>query len=110
MTDETTPGAGEQQAAATPADAPDAPATAAASPWRARVRKWLIIGGIGAVVIPGIVLTVWTWITLKWAYSAGDRAGFVQKISEKGWICSTWEGELSMVNLPGAAPEGWSFS
>src|SRR5690242_14733542 len=110
MNDETTPSADEQQDASAPAEAAGTAQAATPPAWKARVRKWLIIGGIGAVLIPGIVLTAWAWITLHWTYSTGDRAGFVQKISEKGWICPTWEGELSMVNLPGAAPEVWSFT
>jgi hypothetical protein len=50
------------------------------------------------------------WITLNWSYSKGERAGFMQKVSEKGWLCKTWEGELSLVALPGAAPEKFTFS
>jgi len=78
--------------------------------WRARARKWAIIGAVGAVVIPALAITLWTWVALSWSYSNGQRAGYVQKISKKGWLCPTWEGELQMVNLPGAAPERWTFS
>jgi hypothetical protein len=49
-------------------------------------------------------------ITLNYAYSKGERAGYVQKLSKKGWVCKTWEGELAMVNLPGAMPEIFDFS
>jgi hypothetical protein len=52
----------------------------------------------------------WTWLTLSYNYSDGERAGFVQKLSRKGWICKTWEGELALVNLPGAMPEIFHFS
>lgn len=52
----------------------------------------------------------YTWITLSYSYSDGERAGFMQKLSKKGWICKTWEGELSLVALPGAAPEKFEFS
>ncbi|HEX7938625.1 MAG TPA: hypothetical protein VF483_06495, partial [Gemmatimonadaceae bacterium] len=96
-------------------NAPDAPAIDTASstaktPWRGKLRKWALIGGIVAVVAPIAILAAWAAITLSYAYSTGYRAGYVQKISKKGWICPTWEGELQMVNLPGAAPERWSFS
>src|SRR5579862_4502807 len=75
-----------------------------------RLRNWAL-GLIGVfVVLPALVLSAWTAITLGYTYSAGDRAGFVQKFSQKGWICKTWEGELSMVNIPGAAQERWSFT
>lgn len=46
----------------------------------------------------------------KWAYSEGERAGFVQKLSKKGFVCKTWEGELTMVALPGATPEKFVFT
>jgi hypothetical protein len=43
-------------------------------------------------------------------YSAGTRGGYIQKISQKGWVCKTWEGELAMANLPGSMPQIFSFS
>lgn len=49
-------------------------------------------------------------IFLNWNYSVGERAGWVQKISHKGWICKTWEGELSMVAMPGSMPEKFYFT
>jgi len=55
-------------------------------------------------------LASWTWLTLTFDYSDGERAGYIQKFSRKGWICKTWEGELALVNLPGAMPEIFSFS
>ena len=62
-----------------------------------------------ALVAAG-VFALWAWITLSYDYSTGERAGFIQKFSRKGWICKTWEGELAMVNLPGAMPEIFRFS
>lgn len=56
------------------------------------------------------IFFIWAWITLNWSYSTGERAGFMQKFSNKGWVCKTWEGELSLVALPGAAPEKFIFS
>jgi len=87
----------------------DQPAETAA-PWRGQFKKWLIIGSVAVVIAPGLIFAAWSAITLSYTYSTGYRAGYVQKISKKGWICPTWEGELQMVNLPGAAPERWSFS
>jgi hypothetical protein len=43
-------------------------------------------------------------------YSSGERSGFVQKLSKKGWVCKTWEGEMAMVSMPGTAPEIFLFS
>lgn len=49
-------------------------------------------------------------IVLNWSYSKGDRIGYVQKFSEKGWLCKTWEGELQMLPIAGALPEKFLFS
>lgn len=61
-----------------------------------------------AVVVMGFAAYI--WIALHWNYSEGERAGFMQKLSHKGWLCKTWEGELSLVALPGAAPEKFYFT
>jgi hypothetical protein len=83
---------------------------AALAPERKRRWKWpLIIGGL-VIGLPTIVFVAWSLFALSWTYSAGDRAGYVQKFSKKGWVCKTWEGELSMINIPGAAPERWQFT
>lgn len=60
----------------------------------------LIVGGFAA----------YTWSALKISYSSGDRSGYVQKLSKKGWVCKTWEGEMAMVSMPGTAPEIFHFS
>jgi len=67
---------------------------------------------IGVVIVLMAVLGFggWTWFTLTYNYSDGERAGYIQKFSHKGWLCKTWEGELSMINYPGAAPEIFHFS
>ncbi len=62
------------------------------------------------LVLAAAGLAVYTWGTLNFSYSSGDRVGYVQKFSKKGWICKTWEGELAMVTLPGAVPEKFYFS
>ena len=56
------------------------------------------------------VFTLYIYIALNWSYSTGERAGFLQKVSNKGWICKTWEGELSLVAMPGASPEKFLFT
>ncbi len=50
------------------------------------------------------------WVVLTWSYSRGERAGYVQKFSQKGWLCKTWEGELTLVAIPGSLPEKFFFS
>jgi hypothetical protein len=57
-----------------------------------------------------LLVALYFWAAWHWSYSNGERAGWVQKLSNKGWICKTWEGELSMVAMPGAAPEKFVFT
>jgi len=56
------------------------------------------------------ILALYLALAFEWTYSSGERAGWIQKFSHKGWICKTWEGELTMVSLPGAAPEKFAFT
>jgi len=65
---------------------------------------------LALVTIVAAVFAAYTWVALTWNYSEGERAGFMQKLSKKGWLCKTWEGELSLVALPGAAPEKFLFT
>jgi hypothetical protein len=46
----------------------------------------------------------------NWSYSEGERAGWIQKFSSKGWLCKTWEGELAMVSMPGSMSEKFFFT
>jgi hypothetical protein len=62
------------------------------------------------VVLPALLLAGYTWLTLHYAYSTGQRSGYVQKISKKGWLCKTWEGELAMTTVPGTAPQIFRFT
>jgi len=52
----------------------------------------------------------YSWVSLHWSYSTGERAGFVQKLSKKGWVCKTWEGEMAMVTMPGTVSEKFYFT
>jgi len=74
-----------------------------------RTRIWLFLLLL-VVVLPVCLLAAWVWITLHFSYSTGERAGYVQKISKKGWFCKTWEGELAMSTFPGTAPQIFTFS
>lgn len=71
-----------------------------------RVRNIILL----IVLIPGVVIALWIWVALGYTYASGERAGYVQKISKKGWLCKTWEGELAMANLPGTMPQIFSFT
>ena len=72
----------------------------------AKLKKFTLIA-LGTVVL---VFVLWTFVAMAFSYSNGDRVGYVQKISNKGWIFKTWEGELAMVNMPGAMSEKFLFS
>jgi uncharacterized membrane protein len=63
-------------------------------------------------VLIALVLLIAAYLALVflWVYSSGDRAGWVMKFSRKGWICKTWEGELSMAAVPGLMPEKFAFT
>ena len=61
----------------------------------------------GAILL---LFAAYTWSSLHWSYSNGERAGYMQKFSKKGWVCKTWEGELLMTTVPGAVPEKFIFS
>lgn len=71
-------------------------------------KKKLILAGV--VAAPIVLIVLYTWTSLTWSYSTGERAGYVQKFSKKGWVCKTWEGELAMVSLPGSMPEKFYFT
>jgi hypothetical protein len=67
-----------------------------------------IIVAILVLIVAG--LAGFTWLTLHWSYSQGERAGYVQKLSLKGWVCKTWEGEMAMVTMPGTVAEKFNFT
>jgi len=64
---------------------------------------------IGVLLIAALVAGYF-WSALRWSYSSGERAGWVQKFSRKGWLCKTWEGEMAMVSMPGSATEKFIFT
>ena len=75
-------------------------------PWRRSLFRYLI----GLFFLAVLLVAAYVWLALSWSFAEGERAGYVQKFSRKGWICKTWEGELAMANLPGAMPEVWPFT
>ncbi|MCR5884935.1 hypothetical protein LRS03_19555 [Rhizobacter sp. J219] len=70
-----------------------------------RATRWLI-----ALLVIVLLVAAYLAVVLNWSYSSGERAGWVQKLSHKGWLCKTWEGELSLVSMPGASPEKFLFT
>ena len=89
------------------ADTPPPPPSPPAKKWRRSVLILLL----AIIVLPVVIFALWSWVTLGYVYSTGERAGYVQKLSKKGWLCKTWEGELAMVNLPGSVtPQIFNFT
>ena len=87
-----------------------APAEPAGASWLAsfarKLRNYLLL----LLVLAIAVLALYGFLATSWSYSSGERAGYVQKFSKKGWVCKTWEGEIAMANLPGAMPELFAFT
>jgi hypothetical protein len=93
------------------ADTHEVTDTPPASPPAKKKHRWVLILLLIIVVVPVVIFSLWTWVTLGYVYSTGARAGYVQKLSKKGWLCKTWEGELAMVNLPGSVtPQIFGFT
>ncbi|WP_020652611.1 hypothetical protein [Massilia niastensis] len=67
----------------------------------------ILLSAIAAVLV---LFALYTWFTLTWSYSEGERAGYLQKFSRKGWLCKTWEGEILLSSMPGAIPERFAFT
>ncbi len=74
--------------------------------WRRSGRRlaWAIF------MIPIVLFLLYLLFVLNWSFSDGDRVGYLQKFSHKGWLCKSYEGEMAMTTVPGLAPILWSFS
>ena len=65
---------------------------------------------VAVIVGAAVLFALYLWTVLHWSYSEGERAGYLQKLSRKGWLCKTWEGELLLSSMPGAIPERFTFT
>ncbi len=78
--------------------------------WRG-TKRLLMIALVAFVVIGGI----YTWFNYSWTYSDGTRSGTLIKVSKKGYVFKTYEGQLSTGGLQ-TNPQGtlvsnlWEFS
>jgi hypothetical protein len=91
--------------------APDAPAAVTQTPKKSFARRhWGKLTVFSLTGVPLLALGIYTAVVLNFAYSSGERAGLVQKISRKGWVCKTWEGELLLAASAGTVPEKWQFT
>lgn len=73
-------------------------------------RHWVAVTVLVLLGVPALTFTIWAGVALSFSYSTGTRTGFVQKLSRKGWICKTWEGEMAMTAQPGVAPVIFDFT
>jgi hypothetical protein len=87
----------------------ETPAAPITVPVKKKRHRLLIVLAL-VLMIPAVVFALWVWVALGYTYAVGERAGYVQKISKKGWLCKTWEGELAMANLPGTMPQIFTFT
>jgi hypothetical protein len=67
-----------------------------------------VLGVLIAVV--AIVFGLISWVSLSWVYADGERAGYVQKFSRRGYLCKTWEGEIALVTMPGTVADKFTFT
>lgn len=70
-----------------------------------RRRRWPYL-----VLILLLGFAAYTSFVLRWSYSDGERVGILQKLSHKGYVCKTSEGELALYVIAGMAPQIWSFT
>lgn len=75
-----------------------------------KTHRKVLIALLALILVPVVAVALWAWVSLGYTYATGTRAGYIQKISKKGWLCKTWEGELAMANLPGTMPQIFSFT
>ena len=74
--------------------------------WRRGARRlaWAVF------LVPIVLFLAYLVFVLNWSFSDGDRVGYLQKFSHKGWLCKSYEGEMAMTTVPGVAPMIWTFS
>ena len=70
----------------------------------------VVLSACMVLLVIVVLFAGYVWVTLSWSYSKGERAGYLQKFSQKGWLCKTWEGEIQMIPAPGVLPEKFLFS
>ncbi len=96
---------------ATTASDPNAATAGPASPRPGFARRhWGKLTVLTVLGLPLLGLLIWSAVALSYTYSSGTRTGYVQKLSRKGWLCKTWEGELAMATAPGVSPQIFTFT
>jgi len=65
-----------------------------------RRHLWLKIG-VPVILALIVACALYVWATLGFAYSTAQQTGHVTQLAREGWLCKTWEGELTMPPVPG---------
>jgi hypothetical protein len=73
-------------------------------------RNWGKLLVASVLLVPALVFGVWSAVALGFSYSDGNRVGYALKLSRRGWVCKTWEGELAMSSQPGQMPQVFRYS
>ena len=55
-------------------------------------------------------VVVYLLVAFNFSFSEGERVGNIQKLSKKGWVCKTWEGEMLLITQPGVVAEKFNFT
>jgi hypothetical protein len=75
------------------------------------LKKNKLVTGLSLVLVTAIIVFVlWAFVALHISYADGTRGGYLQKISKRGWLCKTWEGDLQLSSIPGSAPTIFQFT
>lgn len=86
---------------------PTMPAPGSGGRWGRRLLLKILLTLVLIVVVGS---ALWVWASLGYVYSSGERTGHVQKLSNTGWLCKTWEGELATVPVAGAPSQTFDFT
>jgi hypothetical protein len=103
------PDESEESPTAPPADESAPPAPPARKHGFIR-RHWAAVALATVILVPALIFTIWAGIALAFSYAKGEQVGFVRKLSSRGWICKTFEGELEMAHAPGSPAQIFAFT
>jgi hypothetical protein len=81
------------------------------SPFTSTLIRFALRTVIGLFLTVLLLVSGYLLFSYHFTYSRGESVGFVQKLSYKGWICKTWEGEQvrALAVMP-AIPEKFAFT
>ncbi len=80
-------------------------------PFIQKIIRFALRSLIGLVLSMLVTFSLYFAFAYHFTYSKGESVGYVQKLSYKGWVCKTWEGEQvrALATMP-AIPEKFQFT